>query len=380
MIAVEQHPAGVSPPVHLDDARIRTVQEITVPAQLLHDVPVPRSVAEFVHGARGAISRILAGADPRLLVVVGPCSIHDVAATLEYARWIRRVSREVGDALVIVMRVYLEKPRTRTGWKGLINDPRLDGTFHIDEGLALARRLLLQVNTLGVPTATEFVDPITPQYIGDLISWAAIGARTTESQVHRELASGLSCPVGFKNSTTGDVSVAVNAVIAARRAHHFLGVTKSGRAAIVSTTGNTDCHIILRGGPRPNYDGASVKAAVGQLMTEGVCPRVMVDCSHGNSAGDYRRQLLVASEIARRRRDGCEHVCGVMVESNLIAGRQPFVSGGRPVPGLSITDPCLGIEDTGALLKELAAAGRPVDDRSAVSIHGYAHTHGEAPL
>jgi 3-deoxy-7-phosphoheptulonate synthase len=335
------------------DVRIRNVEELTPPVDLLREAPISSAIADLVCGARASISRILAGEDGRLLVVIGPCSVHDVPATLAYANWIREISSPLRESLLIVMRVYFEKPRTRGGWKGLINDPHLDGTFRINDGLKLARNLLLDINAMGVPTATEFVDPITPQYMGDLISWAAIGARTTESQVHRELASGLSCPVGFKNSTSGDVRVAVNAAIAASRPHHFLGVTKSGKAAILSTAGNADCHIILRGGARPNYDSASLGAAAALLEADGVCPRVMVDCSHGNCGGDYRRQLMVAQEVARQRSSGCPHICGLMVESNLIGGSQEFVAGAPLTPGLSITDPCLGTEDTAALLSGL---------------------------
>jgi 3-deoxy-7-phosphoheptulonate synthase len=337
----------------VDDVRIRDVQVITPPFELLEAVPVTDTIAETVCNARASISRILSGDDRRLLVVVGPCSIHDVGAALEYARIIQSFRRELGEHLHIVMRVYFEKPRTRGGWKGLINDPHLDGTYRINDGLTLARRLLFEINGMGVPTATEFVDPITPQYIGDLISWAAIGARTTESQVHRELASGLSCPVGFKNSTSGDVRVAVNAVVTANRPHHFLSVMKSGQAAIVSTTGNADCHVILRGGPRPNHDAASVAAAAALLAAEGVCARVMVDCSHGNCGDDYGRQISVAEEVVRQRESGSTHVCGVMVESNLIAGKQELGANRPLVPGLSITDPCLGIDDTAMLLEGL---------------------------
>jgi 3-deoxy-7-phosphoheptulonate synthase len=342
----------------IDDVRIRSAQEIATPVELLRELPIPDEVATFVYSVRTAISSILAGGDGRLLVVTGPCSIHDVKGTLEYARWICTLSSELRQELLVVMRVYFEKPRTRRGWKGLINDPYVDGTFRIDDGLKIARSLLLEINAIGVPTATEFVDPITPQYIGDLISWAAIGARTTESQVHRELASGLSCPVGFKNSTSGDVRVAVNAVIAASQPHHFLGVTKSGKAAIVSTVGNKDCHVVLRGGTAPNYDVTSVTATSALLASEGVCSRIMVDCSHGNCGGDYRRQSRVALEVGRQHHAGSDQLCGVMVESNLMPGNQPFVKGARLVSGLSITDPCLGLDDTATLLRELAASVR----------------------
>jgi 3-deoxy-7-phosphoheptulonate synthase len=323
--------------------------------ELLREIPITSAAANLVFDTRASISRILTGQDPRLLVVVGPCSVHDITATLEYARWLLDFRRLLADQLLIVMRVYFEKPRTRAGWKGLINDPHLDGSFQINDGLRFARRLLLDINTMGLPTATEFVDPITPQYIGDLIGWAAIGARTSESQVHRELASGLSCPVGFKNGTSGDVWGAVNGVIAAQRPHHFLSVTKSGKAAVISTTGNPDCHVILRGGVRSNYDEASVSAAAAMLADAKACNRVMVDCSHGNCGGDYRRQLLVADEVARQRHAASQHICGVMVESNLLAGNQTLVPGRTPAPGLSITDPCLGIEETADLLGRLAS-------------------------
>jgi 3-deoxy-7-phosphoheptulonate synthase len=351
LIAQNELPTAVDSRV--DDVRIESAQRLTLPIDLLREVPISRAVATGVCAARASIGRILRGDDARLLVVVGPCSVHDVAATLEYARHIRELSRQLSDSLLIVMRVYFEKPRTRGGWKGLINDPGLDGTFRINDGLRVARRLLLEINQSGVPTATEFVDPITPQYIGDLISWAAIGARSAESQVHRELASGLSCPVGFKNSTSGNVRVAVNAVVVASQPHRFLGVTKSGQAAVISTTGNTDCHLILRGGRRPNYDAESVEGAAALLAQDGVCPRVMVDCSHGNCDGDYRRQLVVAREVARQRRTGPQRICGVMVESNLLGGNQRLASGDPLVRGLSITDPCLGIDDTTTLLRSL---------------------------
>jgi 3-deoxy-7-phosphoheptulonate synthase len=338
----------------IDDVRVLGMTEITTPVDLLSRAPITEQIRDLVHSTREAITRILSGEDSRILVVVGPCSVHNVAATLEYAKWVLQFRRAFGSDLLIMMRVYFEKPRTRGGWKGLINDPHLDGSFRINEGLALARKLLLDINSMGVPTATEFVDLITPQYLSDLISWAAIGARTSESPVHRELASGLSCPVGFKNGTSGDVTIAINAVVTASRPHHFLGVTKLGRAAIVSTTGNGDCHIILRGGARPNYDEASIAAACALLRSEAVCPRVMVDCSHRNCGGDYRRQLVVAQEVARQLRGGSADICGLMVESNLMPGAQTLARGCQIIPGMSITDPCVGIDDTAALLTELA--------------------------
>jgi 3-deoxy-7-phosphoheptulonate synthase len=338
----------------VDDVHVSTIHDLIAPKALLADLPLDPSIRALVYDTRADIARIISGEDPRLLAIVGPCSVHDVPATLEYANWLRQMRDTLNDELLMVMRVYFEKPRTRGGWKGLINDPGLDGTFRINDGLRIARKLLLDINNLRVPTATEFVDPITPQYLGDLISWAAIGARTVESPVHRELASGLSCPVGFKNGTNGDVQTAVNAVVAASRPQRFLGVTKSGHAAIVSTNGNPLCHVVLRGGARPNYDAAAIAATTTLLATENVMARVMVDCSHGNSAGDYRRQLVVAEELARQRRHGSRHVFGIMAESNLLGGRQTLVSGCPVVPGISVTDPCLGIEDTAALLHRVA--------------------------
>jgi 3-deoxy-7-phosphoheptulonate synthase len=338
----------------IDDLRVSRTEALTPPVDVLRSMPNTPAVSRLVRETRAAVGRVLRGEDPRLLVVVGPCSIHDTAGAMEYAQWVLEASRALADRLLVIMRVYFEKPRTRGGWKGLINDPALDGSFRINEGLRLARGLLLDINGLGLPTATEFVDLITPQYISDLISWAAVGARTTESQVHRELASGLSMPVGFKNGTTGDVKIAINALVAASNPHHFLGVTKSGSAAIVATRGNHDCHLILRGGVRPNYDEYSIDSAVAALVHEGVCPRVMIDCSHGNCGGDYRRQLVVAQEITRQLAAGSPHVCGVMVESHLTAGSQRWDAGQPRLPTQSITDPCIGIADTTTLLSALA--------------------------
>jgi 3-deoxy-7-phosphoheptulonate synthase len=339
----------------INDVRVAEIRELVRPVDLVTEMPMPASIAAQVRDTRTRISRILHGTEPGLLVVVGPCSIHDAAAAVEYARWATDVRRWFSGRLEIVMRVYCEKPRTQVGWKGLINDPYLDGSFRIGDGLRLARALLLEINSLHVPAATEFVDLITPQYVGDLISWAAIGARTTESQVHRELASGVSCPVGFKNGTAGDVGVAVNAVAAARVPHHFLGVTKTGAAAIIGTTGNPDCHVILRGGPSPNYDESTVAQVARALANRGACARVMIDCSHGNCRGDHQQQLAVAAEVARQVADGSPHICGLMVESNLIAGRQP-IGEGALVPGQSITDPCIDLENTAALLTTVADA------------------------
>lgn len=338
----------------IDDVRIRDIERLVSADDLIRGVPSTQSIRELVSETRRNIHRILTGSDPRLLVVVGPCSVHDSRAALEYARWLRGASVRFADTLLMVMRVYFEKPRTHLGWKGFINDPYLDGSFRINEGMRLARRLLVAINEIGVPTATEFVDLITPQYLGDLISWAAIGARTSESQTHRELASGLSCPVGFKNGTEGNLNVAVNAVLTARNPHHFLSVTKSGVAAIVSTTGNADCHIILRGGAHPNYDSAAVKSAALLLESRGLQPKVMVDCSHANCQGDCTRQLTVAEDVGLQIRNGSTNIIGIMVESNLVAGRQNLISGQPIIFGQSITDSCLGPDDTMHLLGKIA--------------------------
>jgi 3-deoxy-7-phosphoheptulonate synthase len=300
--------------------------------------------AETVRAGRKAIQNILHGRDDRLAVVIGPCSIHDPKAAMDYAQRLAAERQRLSGALEIVMRVYFEKPRTTVGWKGLINDPRLDGSFRIDEGLATARRLLCQVNELGLPAACEFLDVITPQYIADLVSWGAIGARTTESQIHREMASGLSCPVGFKNGTDGNVQIAIDAVKAAMQPHHFLAVTKDGRSAIAETSGNADAHVVLRGGREPNYDAASVAAVAGQMAAAGIKPRLMVDLSHANSGKQPERQPGVADDIARQVEGGERRVFGVMVESNLLAGRQDLVAGQELVYGRSITDGCIDWE------------------------------------
>ena len=315
------------------------------------------SIQTVVSG-RAAISSILGQTDPRLLVVVGPCSIHDTVGALEYARRLNALRQELADQFCIAMRVYFEKPRTTVGWKGLINDPDLDGSFNINKGLRLARQFLLEVNELGLPAGNEFLDMISPQYYADLVSWGAIGARTTESQVHRELASGLSCAVGFKNGTDGNVRIAVDALKAARTPHHFLSVTKEGHSAIVSTNGNEDCHIILRGGKHPNYDAASVDAAAKELAASGLEQRLMVDCSHSNSQKMYQRQIDVAREVARQVAVGEDRVIGLMVESHLKAGRQDLVPGKPLIYGQSITDACIGWEDSVPLLKNLAEAVR----------------------
>ena len=341
---------------HIDDTRVREIEELAPPADVLREFPLPAAVARLTFETRQAIHRSLTGEDPRLVVVVGPCSIHDYDAGLDYARRLAQLSGELASELIVVMRVYFEKPRTTVGWKGLINDPRLDDTFRINEGLRLARRILLEINAIGVPAATEYLDMITPQYIADLIAWGAIGARTTESQVHRQLASGLSCPVGFKNGTDGDVSIAVDAIRAAAVPHHFMGVTKGGHAAIVHTTGNDDCHIILRGGRRPNYDAASVEATSAALVASGLPPRVMIDCSHANSRKQHDRQLDVARDVARQVAGGERRIVGVMIESYINAGRQDLVPGQSLAYGVSITDACLGWEATVDTLRELAHA------------------------
>jgi 3-deoxy-7-phosphoheptulonate synthase len=342
-----------------DDVRIAGLRPLLPPAILLEELPVSPRAAATVAGTRSAIEAILRGDDDRLLVVVGPCSIHDVAAAREYAERLVLARDALADDLLIAMRVYFEKPRTTVGWKGLINDPALDGSFAINKGLRLARSLLLELAELGLATGTELLDTITPQFVADLIGWGAIGARTTESQVHRELASGLSMPVGFKNGTAGDVQIAVDAVRAAREPHHFLSVTKQGIAAIVGTRGNPACHVILRGSTSgPNYASEHVEAAAARLRAAGLPDRVMVDCSHGNSSKDPARQPLVGASLAAQLREGSRRVLGAMVESHLVAGRQDLAPGRTPIYGQSITDACLGWADTRALLDTLALAVR----------------------
>ena len=341
-----------------DDLRIKEIKELLTPAKLLGEVSITERAAATVYETRQAIHRILHGADDRLLVVMGPCSIHDVKAAHEYAGKLKKAKERLAGDLLVVMRVYFEKPRTTVGWKGLINDPDLDGSFRINEGLRTARRLLLDLNGTGVPAASEFLDMITPQYIADLVSWGAIGARTTESQVHRELASGLSCPVGFKNGTDGNVRIALDAIRAAHAPHHFLSVTKAGRSAIVSTTGNEDCHVILRGGKQPNHDAASVDAAAKILAEAGIPARIMIDFSHGNSAKDAEKQVEVGREVAAQIAGGDGRIFGVMVESHLKAGRQDLLPGKELMYGVSITDACIGWEDSRRLLDILADAVR----------------------
>ena len=340
----------------IDDLRIKNLRPLIPPAILLEEMPASEEMARSISGHRREIQRILKGDDHRLLVVVGPCSIHDVAAAQEYAARLAPLARDLADRLKIVMRVYFEKPRTTVGWKGLINDPDLDGSFKINRGLHVARGLLGQIGRLGLAVGCEFLDTITPQFIADLVSWGAIGARTTESQVHRELASGLSCPVGFKNSTDGRVGIAIDAIRAASIGHHFLSVTKQGMVAIVETTGNSDCHVILRGSDRGrNDDPDSVAEAAAALRKAGVCERVMIDCSHGNSGKDYRRQRDVVASIAAQRTSGPSPIMGAMIESHLVAGRQDCTNPADLVFGQSITDACIGWDETVELLHTLAA-------------------------
>jgi len=342
----------------VDDVRIREIKELSPPAHLLREFPATEPAAATTYEARAAIHRILHGADDRLLVVVGPCSIHDFDSAMAYAGKLNAERQRLSADLLILMRVYFEKPRTTVGWKGLINDPRLDGSFKINEGLRLARRLLWELTEMGLPCATEFLDTITPQYTADLISWGAIGARTTESQVHRELASGLSCPVGFKNGTDGNVKIAVDAIKAAASPHHFLSVTKAGHSAIVSTNGNEDCHVILRGGKQPNFDAASIDAACVELAKAGLAARVMVDFSHANSRKDFKRQLEVTRDVAGQMIGGEDRIFGVMIESHLKEGRQDLKPGMALDHGISITDACIGWEDTLTALDLLAEAVR----------------------
>jgi 3-deoxy-7-phosphoheptulonate synthase len=340
-------------PHQTDDLRIKEIKELVPPAHVLREFPVSETAARTVYETRQAIHRILHGADDRLLVIMGPCSIHDVKAAKEYAA---RPKDRLASDLLIVMRVYFEKPRTTVGWKGLINDPRLDGSFRINEGLRIARELLLDLNEMGMPVGCEYLDMITPQYIADLVAWGAIGARTTESQIHRELASGLSCPVGFKNGTDGNIRIAVDAIRAAQAPHHFLSVTKGGHSAIVSTTGNEDCHIILRGGKQPNYDAQSVEAAAKGLGEAGIPVRLMIDFSHGNSSKKAEKQLDVGQDVARQIASGQDHIFGIMAESHLKAGRQDLLPGKELVYGQSITDGCLGWDESLAMLDTLAEA------------------------
>jgi 3-deoxy-7-phosphoheptulonate synthase len=351
-----------------DDQRIKDIAVLPPPEALIRFFPIHATPVEsLVAQTRHVIHNIITGKDDRLLVVMGPCSIHDPAAALEYARRLQDERKKYAGTLEILMRVYFEKPRTTVGWKGLINDPYLDGSYRIDEGLRIARQLLIDINRLGVPAGSEFLDVISPQYIGDLISWGAIGARTTESQVHRELASGLSAPIGFKNGTDGNIRIAADAIQAAARGHHFLSVHKNGQVAIVRTQGNQDCHLILRGGKAPNYGASSVAAACADLAASGLPPRLMVDCSHANSAKQYLRQIDVAGDLAAQIAGGSHSIFGLMVESNLQAGAQKFAPGKDAASALqygqSITDACLGWEESARVLVTLSEAVRQRRER-----------------
>ena len=342
-----------------DDLRIAELRPLTSPAILMEELPISEAVSNLITKTRRAAGNIVKGEDDRLLVIVGPCSIHDPDAALEYAGRLIRLVDRLQDDLVIIMRVYFEKPRTKVGWKGLINDPYLDNSFKINAGLRTARKLLVDLGEIGMPAGSEFLDTITPQFIADLVSWGAIGARTTESQVHRELASGLSMPVGFKNGTDGNIQIAIDAIGAAQSPHHFLSVTKQGISAIVATTGNDSCHLILRGASNgPNFSEAAIKAATKKLRAADVTGRVMVDFSHGNSNKDHMRQALVAEDVCRQLANGSKRICGVMVESNLKAGKQALKDKASLEYGLSVTDACISWEMTEPVLESLAEAVR----------------------
>jgi len=342
----------------IDDTRIGAVRPLITPALLQERVPVRDNTLALVESSRTAIANVLHGRDDRLIVVVGPCSIHDHDQAIEYGHLLKAQADALGGELLIVMRAYFEKPRTTVGWKGYINDPHLDGSFAINEGLERARRLLLELTTLGLPTGTEFLDLLSPQYIADLIAWGAIGARTTESQSHRQLASGLSCPVGFKNGTDGSIKVAADAVLAARAPHAFMGMTKMGVAAIFETRGNDDCHVILRGGKEPNYSAAHVAASCDALRAAGLREQVMIDVSHGNSSKQHQRQVVVANDVAAQIAAGEQRITGVMIESHLEEGRQDQAPGVPLKRGVSITDACIGFSQTVSVLQTLAAAVR----------------------
>jgi 3-deoxy-7-phosphoheptulonate synthase len=341
-----------------DDVRIEQGDELLAPMQVMRELAATERSEQATFQGRQAVHDILRGADDRLLVVVGPCSIHDYAAAVDYAKRLKGERERLKHDLAIVMRVYFEKPRTTVGWKGFINDPHLDETFDMNEGIRLARKLLLEVNEIGVPCATEFLDLISPQYIADLIAWGAIGARTTESQSHRQLASGLSCPVGFKNGTDGNIRIAVDAIKAANARHHFISVTKSGHVAVFKTAGNEDCHLILRGGKDPNYGAASIAAACQDLAAAGLAQHVMVDFSHANSSKQFQKQLEVGEDVARQLGSGERRVVGAMIESHINPGRQDLVPGKPLDYGVSITDACLGWADTVKLLDVLAQGVR----------------------
>ncbi|WP_245440518.1 3-deoxy-7-phosphoheptulonate synthase [Neorhizobium sp. T25_13] len=344
----------------VDDRRIVEITPLTIPADIIAEIPRNDAVTGTVTGTRGTVHRILHGEDDRLIVVIGPCSIHDPIAARDYAARLEEQRRRFSGDLEIVMRVYFEKPRTTVGWKGLMNDPHLDGSYRIEEGLRIARQLLLDINATGLPAGCEFLDTITPQYIADLVSWGAIGARTTESQVHRQLASGLSCPIGFKNGTDGGVAVALDAILAASQTHHFPAVTKDGRAAIATTTGNEDCHVILRGGKLPNYEAADVEAVSRDAAKRGLEPRILIDASHANSGKDPMNQPRVVKNVAAQIAAGNMAIKGMMIESNIVGGRQDLVPGKPLAYGQSITDGCIDWETSVLVLEELA---RSVRDR-----------------
>jgi 3-deoxy-7-phosphoheptulonate synthase len=339
-----------------DDLRIASIKAVTPPREVCEEIPISEAAARTTWETRNAIHALLTGQDDRLMVVAGPCSIHDPAAALDYGRRLLALKRELERDLLVVMRVYFEKPRTTIGWKGLINDPDLDGSFHINKGLRLARQLLRDLNEMGMPAGTEFLDIITPQYVADLVSWGAIGARTTESQVHREVASGLSCPVGFKNGTDGTTQIAVDAVHAASVPHNFLSLRKEGNSAIFITRGNPDCHVILRGGKTPNYDAESIRCVAGELERARLPVKIMIDFSHANSGKQHERQVEVARDVGRQLAAGESRIFGVMLESHLVEGRQDVVPGRKLVYGQSITDACLGWDQTEPLLRDLARA------------------------
>ncbi|MEI6063846.1 MAG: 3-deoxy-7-phosphoheptulonate synthase [Pseudanabaena sp. ELA748] len=345
--------------IKTSDLHVVETCPLLAPVEVKAELPITTAIAKVVTSARARIRNILNGRDRRLLVVVGPCSIHDVKAAREYAEKLAKFRDGVSDALEIVMRVYFEKPRTTVGWKGLINDPHLNGTFDINYGIRVARELLLDVAKLGLPSATELLDPIVPQYLADLISWTAIGARTTESQTHREMSSGLSMPVGFKNGTDGGIDVAINAMLSARQPHRFLGVSNEGRSSIVTTTGNPDGHIVLRGGKQgPNYDQTHVEAIAHRLSDRNLLPYMMVDCSHDNSGQDYKNQPIVLQDISEQLRNGSEYIVGIMLESHLNRGKQPLKDWAKLEYGKSITDGCINFEQTVETLTDLANAVR----------------------
>ncbi len=348
-----------------DDLRIQAIKEVVAPKTVIAEHPLSDTATQTTTLARQAVHNILHGQDDRLLVVIGPCSIHDPKAALEYATLLKALREELADDLLIIMRVYFEKPRTTVGWKGLINDPFLNGSFEINHGLSLARQLLCDINDIGVPAGTEYLDLITPQYISDLISWGAIGARTTESQAHRELASGLSCPVGFKNGTNGNLNIAIDAVHAASQPHYFLSLTKAGHSAIFTTIGNEDCHIILRGGNKPNYDAQNVEAASQEMQAGGLTPRLMIDFSHANSNKQHQRQIAVGQDVAAQIATGDVRIKGAMIESHLQEGRQDIAEEQNMLFGQSITDACINWESSVPLLHELAAAVRTRREKNA---------------